>query len=68
MIASRSTPDLALLWWIAFIKLMNPKFIYISEMNNAVADILSRARYNDEEAMVDDDEDVDSNFYSVALA
>ena len=42
--------------------------MHIAGKDNAVADMLSQARYDDEEAMIDDDEDVGSNFYSMALA
>ena len=57
-----------MLRWIACIKSMNPEFIHISGKDNAVADMLSRARYDEEEAMISDEEDVGSNFYFMALA
>ena len=41
MIASCSTPDLAMLRWIAYIKSMNPEFKHIAGRDNAVADMLS---------------------------
>jgi len=68
MIASCSTPDIAMLRWIAYITSMNPEFKHIAGKNNAAADMLSRARYDDEEAMVDDEEDVGTNFYSTSIA
>ena len=46
---------------------MNPEFMHIAGRDNAVADMLSRARYEDEEDMVDEDEDVGTNFYTMAL-
>lgn len=67
MISSCSTPDIAMLRWIAYIKTMNPEFKHITGKDNAVADMLSRARYEDEENMVDEDEDVGTNFYTMAL-
>ena len=68
MIASCSTPDIAMLRWIAYIKSMNPEFKHIAGKDNAVADMLSRARYDDEETMIDNEEDVGTNFYSTSLA
>lgn len=67
MITSCSTPDLAMLRWIAYIKSMNPEFKHIAGKDNAVADMLSRARYEDEVDMVDEDEDVGTNFYTMSM-
>ena len=68
MIASCSTPDIAMLRWIAYIKSLNPEFKHIAGKDNAVADMLSRARYDDEEDMVDDEENVGTDFYSTSFA
>jgi len=68
MIASCSTPNLAMLRWIAYIKSMDPKFKHIAGKNNPVVDMLSRAKYEDEEEMIDEEEDVGIDFYSTALA
>lgn len=67
MIASCSTPDIAMLRWIAYIKSMNPEFKHIAGKDNAVADMLSRARYDNEEDLIDYDEDVGTNFYSTSM-
>jgi len=67
MITSCSTPDLAMLRWIAYIKSMDPEFKHIVRKDNPVVDILSRARYEDEEEMIDGEKDVGTNFYSTLL-
>jgi hypothetical protein len=41
MITSCSTPDIAMLRWIAYIKSMDPEFKHIAENDNLVADMLS---------------------------
>ncbi|KAL3679385.1 hypothetical protein R1sor_022341 [Riccia sorocarpa] len=58
MIANCSTPDIAMLRWIAYIKTLNPELRHIAGKDNPVADMLSRARYMDEDDLVvkDDDE------------
>jgi hypothetical protein len=43
---------------------MNLEFKHIAGKDNHVADMLSRARYDVEEDMVDEGEDIGSNFYS----
>lgn len=45
MIANYSTPDIAMLRWIAFIRVFNPELRHIKGSDNHVADMLSRARY-----------------------
>jgi hypothetical protein len=51
MIANCSSPDIAMLRWIAYIKSFNPVLVHIEGKKNCVADMLSRARYFDEEGM-----------------
>ncbi|MCO5554583.1 hypothetical protein L7F22_008113 [Adiantum nelumboides] len=68
MIASCSTPHIAMLRWIAYIKSLNPEFKHIAGKDNPVADMLSRARYEDEEGMIDESDDVGTKFYSIAHA
>lgn len=51
MVANCSTPDIAMLRWIAFIRSLNPILVHISGKKNSVADMLSRARYIREEEM-----------------
>lgn len=45
MIANCDTPDIAMLRWIAFIRMFNPELKHIAGKDNPVADMLSRARY-----------------------
>ena len=47
MIANCDTPDIAMLRWIAFIRMFNPELIHIAGKDNPVADMLSRARYEE---------------------
>ena len=49
MIANCNTPDIAMLRWIAFIHMINPQLKHIAGKDNPVADMLSRARYKDED-------------------
>ena len=49
LIANCTTPDIAMLRWIAFIRMINPELKHIAGKDNPVADMLSRARYKDEE-------------------
>ena len=58
MVSGCATPDLAMLRWIAYIKFLDPETPHISGKDNAMADMLSRARFNDEDVMVSDDEEV----------
>ena len=52
MIANCSSPDIAMLRWIAYIKSLNPVLVHIEGKKNCVADMLSRARYFKEEEMM----------------
>jgi Integrase zinc binding domain/RNase H-like domain found in reverse transcriptase/Reverse transcriptase (RNA-dependent DNA polymerase) len=52
MIANCSSPDIAMLRWIAYIKSLNPILVHIEGKKNSVADMLSRARYFNEEEMM----------------
>ena len=45
MIANCDTPDIAMLRWIAFIRMFNPELKHIAGKDNSMADMLSRARY-----------------------
>jgi hypothetical protein len=49
MINNCSTLDISMLRWIAFIKSLNLEFKHITGKDNCVADMLSRARYDNEE-------------------
>ena len=67
MISGCATPDLAMLRWIAYIKSLNPEIRHIAGKNNAMADMLSRARFKDEFSdMVSEDENVALDFFKVA--
>ena len=55
MIANCTSPDIAMLRWIAYIKSLNPILIHIEGKKNCVADMLSRARYFNEEEMMADE-------------
>jgi hypothetical protein len=72
MIANYSIPDIAMLRWIAYIKSLNPILVHIIGKKNYVADMLSRARYVDEEEMetheVDEDDDNDDYGYVLATS
>ncbi|KAL2643843.1 hypothetical protein R1flu_011430 [Riccia fluitans] len=66
MITNCSTPDMTMLNWIAYIKSLNPKFKHITGKENVVVDMLSRARYEGEEDMVEDVNDVGEEFFSIS--
>jgi hypothetical protein len=66
MIINCTTPDIAMLRWIAYIKSLNPEFIHVAGKDNPVADMLSRARYEEEDKMIEDIDDVGTKFYSVS--
>ena len=63
MVSGCATPDLAMLRWIAYIKSLNPDIRHISGKDNAMADMLSRARYEYEDGMVSEDEEVGADFF-----
>jgi hypothetical protein len=48
MVSRYATWDLAMLRWIAYIKSLNPEIRHISRKDNAMADMLSRARFDNE--------------------
>ena len=52
MVSGCATPDLTMLRWIAYIKSLNLEIRHISEKDNAMADMLSRARFENEGSMV----------------
>ena len=54
MIKNCDTPDIAMLRWIAFICMFNPELKHIAGKDNPVADMLSRARYEDEDMEEDE--------------
>ena len=58
MVSGCATPDLAMLRWIAYIKSLDPEIRHISGKDNAMADMLLRARFDDEGGKVSEDEEV----------
>lgn len=74
MIANCSTPDIAMLRWIAYIRTLNPVLIHITGKKNSVADMLSRARYSSEDEMMvqegdgESDEDEDAYVLTTKVA
>ena len=66
MMSGCATPDLAMLRWIAYIKSLNPEIHHIAGKNNAIADMLSMARFEDESDMISEDEDVALDFFKTA--
>ena len=66
MVSECATPDLAMLRWIAYIKSLNPEIRHIYGKDNAMADMLSRARFDDEGGMVSKDEEVGVDFFEAA--
>ncbi|KAL3688737.1 hypothetical protein R1sor_015046 [Riccia sorocarpa] len=59
MIANCSTPDITMFRWIACIQSFNPELKHIAGKENVVADMLSRARYEGEEEMLQAAEEED---------
>ncbi|KAL3688849.1 hypothetical protein R1sor_015158 [Riccia sorocarpa] len=66
MITNCTTTDMTILNWIAYIKTLNPEFRHIAGKDNPVADLLSRVRYESEEDMVDDTDDIGTDFFSTS--
>ena len=66
MVFGCATLDLAMLRWIVYIKSLNPDIRHISGKDNAMADRLSRARYEDEHGMVSENEEVGADFFTSA--
>ena len=66
MVSGCAKTDLVMLKWIAYIKFLNPKIRHISGKDNAMVDMLSRARFDDEHDMVSEDEEVGVDFFEAA--
>ena len=54
---------MVMLRWLAYIKSMNPEIRHISGKDNAMANMLLRVRFNDEDDMVSEDEEVGVDFF-----
>ena len=52
--------------WIAYIKSLNPEIRHIFRKTNAMADMLSRGRFEGEDGMVSESEDVGLDFFESA--
>ena len=55
-----------MLRWIAYIKSLDPEIRHISGKDNAMADMLWRARFDDEGGIVSEDEEVGVHFFEAA--
>ena len=55
-----------MLGWIAYIKSLNPEIRHIFGKDNAMADLLSRAMFDNEDGMVSEDEEVDVDLFETA--
>ena len=66
MVSGCATLDLAMLRWIGYIKSMNPDIWHISRKDNAMADMFSRVRFENEDNMVLKDEEVGVDFFKSA--
>ena len=56
-------PDVAMLRWVAYIKSLNSEVRHISGKDNAVADMLSRARFGDD-TTDSDNEEVSEDYFA----
>ena len=66
MVSGCATLDLAMLRWIAYIKSLNPEIRHISRKDNAMADMLSRARFENEDNMVLENKEIGADFFKSA--
>ena len=66
MMSKCATPDLGMLRWISYIKSLNPEIRYISEKDNSMADMMSRAQFEGEDDMVSGDEEIRVGFFESA--
>ena len=66
MVSGCTTTDLAMLKWILYIKSLNPEIRHISRKDNTMADMLSRARFENEDNMVSEDEDDALQFFKAS--
>ena len=63
MVSGCATPDLEMLRWIVYIKSLNPEIRHISGKDNAMDNMLSRARFDNEDGMVSEDKEVGVDFF-----
>ena len=66
MVSKCATLDLAMLRWITYITSLNPKIRHISGKDNAMANMLSRTRFEDKGGMVSEDKEVGVDFFESA--
>ena len=67
IIANCDIPDQAMLRWCIYIRSINPEVRHISRNRNAVADMLSRARYKEEEVLDSDDKDKEQTILTTSI-
>ena len=68
MISSCATPDIAMLRWIAHIKSLNLETWHVVGKHNVVANMLSRARYNNVEDSRSNEENIVLDFFTFSCA
>ena len=66
IVSGCATLDLVMLKWIVYIKSLNLEIRHIFRKDNTMADMLSRARFDDEGDMVSKDEEVGVDFFESA--
>ena len=66
LVSGCATPDLAMLRWIAYIKSLNPEIRHIFGKDNTMADMHSKARFENEDGMVSENQQVGANFFKSA--
>jgi hypothetical protein len=54
--------------WIAYIKLLNHEFKHIIKKDNCIANMLSRASYDNEEDMINDKENIEINYFTNSMS
>jgi hypothetical protein len=65
MIVNCTTPDIAMLRWVAFVRSFNPDIRHIKGKDNSVADMLSFASFKDQDHESDDsDRETEMNYNS----
>ena len=67
IIANCDIPNQAMLRWCIHIRSVNPKVRHISRNGNAIAYMLSRATYREEEILDSDDEDKEQTVLTTSI-
>jgi hypothetical protein len=53
---------------IAYIKSLNPEFKHITRKDNRIANMLSRARYDNEEDMIEEEKNIGINYFTNSMS